>query len=487
MRVVILGGGSAGWMAAASLHQRLNGGRRGPVEITVITSPDTPRIGVGEATIPTIRTFLANLGIPEAELLRACNGTIKHAIRFDDWSGPGTSYWHPFHRFTDPSMRGAAARWMNSAQRVPFAEAVSAQIPLIDTPRAPRGPGGADYTGAVPYAYHLDAEAFADLLQARATGQGVRHVSAHVEHVVREQGRVSALHLCGGAVIEADLYVDCTGFAGMLDPEGEWLDQSEHMICDRAVVMQVPHDLPVPPPFTRARALSAGWSWDIALRTRRGRGYVYASRHLSDDQAEAELRADEPADTAQISARQIRFRVGRKRAPWSGNVVSIGLAAGFLEPLESTGLYFADLATRFLLEFFPPAAEAVAAPQLAPGFNRAVTETHDQVLDFILLHYALAARRDTPFWRDASDHARLTPRLAELLALWELRPPSFADIQHPFSPFSHANYEFILMGNGWRPAAMGAPDPRAPAVGPHPGAARLVAGLPPLSEFMAAL
>jgi len=458
LHVLIVGGGSAGWITAATLDHRLNG--RGPrrVSISLVESPDTPRIGVGEATIPTMRDMLARFGIEESAFMRGCEASFKHAIRFDDWSAPGSSYLHPFHRDLSAGSRDAAARWLASDASTPFADLASSQGPLIAAKKGPRRLDAPDYVGEVPYAYHMDAEMFADMLARHCAARGVAHLSGHVEDVERgEDGLVAALRLRDGRVVAADLYVDCTGFRALLSPQAHapagWVDQSNHLLCDRAVTFRVPEDPErfTPAPFTRARALETGWCWDIGLTTRRGRGYVYSSAYASPQEAEAALRAEEGGAAEGLAARHIAFRVGRQVAPWTGNVVAVGLAAGFLEPLESTGIYLADYAARVLAEMFPPAPAASASDALARRYNQLMAEMHDDILDFITLHYALAGRRDTPFWRQASAPERCSERLRHLLAIWQLRPPSFADFSLRYPPFNHLNYEFILFGSRWRP------------------------------------
>ena len=486
MRVLIVGGGSAGWIAAATLHFRLNGGRPGPVAITLLESPQVPRIGVGEATIPTIRNMLASFGLREAEFMRGCEATIKHAIRFDDWTAPGSRYLHPFQRFFDAPAAGAVGRWLESDGALPFSDLVSAQGALIEARRAPRERAAGDYGGEIPYAYHMDAEMFAGHLATHCAARGVAHRQGHIVEVLREAktGHVRAVRIDDGAEIAADLFIDCTGFHAVLSdpqaPGSAWIDQSNRLLCDRAVAMRVPMAPGArPQPFTRARALGAGWCWDIGLRTRRGRGYVYSSAHCSDEEAEAALRADEGASAEGIDVRIVKFRVGRRRAPWTGNVVSIGLSSGFLEPLESTGLYFASLSAKLLCEMFPPRPDLAAAPPLARGFNDVVTAVHDEVLDFIQFHYTLSPRGE-PFWRDAAAPERRTDRLVHLLDLWEVRPPAFVDFREPCSPFNHINHEFILTGMGWRPAASAASG--SVRLVPHPETARLVARLPGLDD-----
>ena len=497
MRVLIVGGGSAGWIVANTLLSRLNGGGAGPLSITVLESPNTPRIGVGEATIPTVRNMIKGFGLSEADFMKSCDATHKHAIVFEDWQHKGSRYLHPFHRFSDSTTNTAVLRWLESDGTVPFSELVSAQDHLIATNRAPRPLNGPDFTGPVPYAYHMDAEMFADCLATHASNRGVKHVRAHVTSVERnsENGNVTALVCKDGQRIDADFYVDCTGFAAILSdsaqPDAEWVDQSDNLLCDRAVTMRVPREGAIsenpPPTFTRATALDAGWCWDISLRTRRGRGYVYSSAHVSDEVAARTLCQQEGVDEAKADPRTLRFRVGRRAGAWVGNTVSIGLSANFLEPLESTGLYFADFAARVLCEMFPPTPASVSAPPLARRYNQLVREVHDQVLDFILLHYSVAGRRDTAFWRDASNVARLTDSLRKNLELWDIRPPSFADFPGRYSPFNHSNYEFIMLGSGWRPSGHPVPPMGTGRVATHIGSVAISRSLPSVSDFLSRL
>lgn len=458
MRVIVVGGGSAGWITAATLQARLNGAGRGPLHITVVESPDTPPIGVGEATIPTFRTMLRRFGLSETAFLRTCNATFKHAIQFEDWSGPGSSYLHPFHRFQGPAVANAVAQWLSSDGVRPFSDLVSAQGEMIAQNLVPRQLDAPDYDGVVPYAYHLDADKFAHFLAQDLVSKGVIQKQAHVAKVHRgADGFVEKLELKEGPDLAADLYIDCTGQRAILSPPDDWVSYAGQLLCDRAVTMRVPEtdDDYAPATVTTARASEAGWMWDIGLQNRRGRGYVYSSNHCEPEQAEAALRQDEGAKSEGVEARHIAFKSGRRAHPWSGNVVAMGLAGGFLEPLESTGLYLADYAARVLVEMFPPVPDPTKMRPLATRFNQLMGEMFDELADFLTLHYAVAGRRDTPFWRDASDVARHSERLANLLEIWSLRPPSFADFSNRYTPFSHQSYEFILLGSGWRPAGVG--------------------------------
>ncbi|MEM1314786.1 MAG: tryptophan 7-halogenase [Pseudomonadota bacterium] len=448
--MLIVGGGSAGWLAAATLDAALNRDGRRAAAITVVESPTTPRIGVGEATIPTLRRTLRRLGLAEAEFLSAADATFKQAIVFADWSAPGSAFVHPFHTLPGDEAEQAGARYLRSDRAVPFADLVTPQPALAAAGRAPRAAETADYAGELPYAYHMDAEAFAEALAARAVARGVARRAAHVVAPERAPGQpLREVRTAEGERLRADLFVDATGFRRLLIGDHGFRDQSRHLICDAAVALRAPPRAGPTPPLTVARASAGGWTWDIPLRTRRGRGYVHASAHLSADDAEAELRRSEPQ--AGGEARRIAFEVGRLDAPWDADVAAVGLAAGFVEPLESTGLHLADLAAGLLAENAPLAGHN---PALARAYNDHMTAAHDEIVDFVNLHYAASPRRDTPFWRDAADPARRTDRVAHLLELWESRPPVASDFSSSLQVFNHRNWEFILHGLGWRPGAM---------------------------------
>jgi tryptophan halogenase len=472
-RVLIVGGGSAGWIAAAYLNAALNRDGEQRAHITLVESPDVPRIAVGEATIPNIRHILSVIGIDEIEFMRAVDGTFKQSIRYVDWvHNRGDYYHHPFSRFRPTPLDRSGRRWLVSDRSIPFMETVSAQPIICELGLAPRPLPQGSLSTPLNYAFHMNALKFADYLRDFSTQRGVMH---HLDHVTRidtaENGHLRAVETRGGLRLEADLFVDCTGFAGLLIEKTlgvGFVDCSQWLLCNRAIQMHVPYGHYYSgrvKPYTTATALSAGWVWDIPLQDRRSLGYVHSSAYIDEDAAAAELRAFEGEHASELPVRTVHFKVGHRSQPWTGNCVAIGLAGGFIEPLESTGLYLSDLASVMLAEHFPSGDDM---SPLAFRFNRIMLSRFYEILDFINMHYCLTQREDTEFWRTVRSPARVNDRLRAKLEFWRTKPPSHADFedqffldQTPTVPFgatdtrplidtaalwNHESYEAILYG-----------------------------------------
>jgi len=469
-RVLVVGGGSAGWTAAAYLNATLNVGERRFAEVSLVESPAVPRIGVGEATIPNINLTLAAIGIEPLDFMRAVDGTFKQSIRYVNWlEGGGDFYHHPFCRYGAGPGDDAGRRWLMSDRSVPFMETVSAQPAICEMGLSPRTLANDDGGLSLVHAYHMDALKFADYLRDFSTPRGVTH---YLDDVVgadmREDGNLAAVRTASGRRLDADLFVDCTGFAARLI-DGQlgvgFTDCSQWLLCDRALTMNVPYDHHYPGyvrPYTTATALSAGWVWDIPLQTRRSLGYVHSSAHLDAEAAERELRAFEGEHAAELPSRVVNFTVGRRAEQWAANCVAIGLSGGFIEPLESTGLYLSQVASEALAEYFPYGDDM--AP-LRLRFNRVLENRFYEILDFINMHYCLTRRSDTDFWREIRRPERINDRLRAKLAFWRLKPPSAYDFEDQFFPgqpdapgsdgrtpvdtgrlWNHHSYENILYG-----------------------------------------
>jgi tryptophan 7-halogenase len=437
-RILVVGGGSSGWLAAAYLDAALNrDGRR--VEITLVESPDVPRIGVGEATIPNILHILAVVGIDQIEFMKRVDGTFKQSIRYVDWlHGKGDYYHHPFSRYRPSPIDRSGRDWLMSDRSIPFTETVSAQPIICELGLAPRMLGAWDFGTPLTFAYHMNALKFADMLRDLATARGVRHVLDNVTDVEKAgDGAIVAVSTAGGERLQADLYVDCTGFAALLIGKAlgvDWVDCSQWLLCDRAVTLAVPYERHYPGhvrPYTTATALSNGWVWEIPLQDRRSLGYVHSSAFISEEAAEREIRSFEGAHAGDLDAHVVRFRVGHRTRPWVRNCVAVGLAGGFIEPLESTGLYLSSLAAVILTEHFPWHGDM---QPLAYRFNRIMVNRFYEILDFINMHYCLTRRTDTEFWREVRRPERINDRLRAKLEFWRIKPPSPSDFEDQFFP-----------------------------------------------------
>jgi tryptophan 7-halogenase len=482
--VVIVGGGTAGWLAACRIAAAARADAASPIAVTLVESPEVATIGVGEGTWPTMRGTLEKIGIGEADFLAACDASFKHGSRFIGWAtgADDEAYLHPFTPPIDGDARALVAAWQ--AEGGAFADAVSPQPRAARLGLAPRQRAMPDYAGALNYGYHLDAGKLAALLMRHATGRlGVRHVRDHVTEVERAaNGDVAAVRTREHGPIAGDLFLDCTGHAALLVGDIPFVDRGDVLFNDRALAVQVP----VAPDSaiaaqTDATAHAAGWIWDIGLPTRRGVGCVYSSAHMSDDAAAATLAAylgvaDVPA------ARRLTFRSGHRERFWRGNCLAMGLSAGFLEPLEASAIVTIELSLDALLDDWPT-RETIGL--VADRFNALFRYRWDRIVEFLKLHYVLS-RREEPYWRDHRDPASVPQHLADLLALWRNRPPTRADLPMVDEVFPAASYQYVLYGMGapvpaGSPIGLGTP-PSLAAIAERGRA--LAASLPPIRAYL---
>ncbi|WP_439510752.1 tryptophan halogenase family protein [Marinimicrobium koreense] len=408
-RIVIVGGGSAGWMSAAALANAT----QGQCEITLVESEAIGTVGVGEATIPPIRLFNRVLGLDEREFLRRTKGTFKLGIQFVDWAHQGHSYFHPFgphgRNFDTVSLHHHWLRARESGETsTPLHEHSMAWAAASRNRFAPPVQDPRNVLSTYDYAYHFDAGLYAAFLREYSEAKGVERREGTVTdvHLNSDSGFVESVQMASGERIEGDLFIDCSGFRALLIGEAMkvgYRDWSDWLPCDRAVtVASAPGELT---PYTRSTAHAAGWQWRIPLQHRTGNGYVYCSRHISRDEAAATLlkhldgeRLGEP--------RELAFTTGRREKFWEKNVVAVGLSSGFMEPLESTSLHLVQAAISRLLGFFPDRDFDSA---VIDEYNRITINEFERIRDFLILHYKLTERDDSPLWRECRDMPVPTP------------------------------------------------------------------------------
>ncbi|MEZ0495047.1 tryptophan halogenase family protein [Sphingomonas sp. IW22] len=450
-RVLVVGGGTAGWMTAAALGWAFAGRM---ADVTLVESEAIGTVGVGEATVPHIRYFNQRLGIDESEFVRETRATFKLGIEFRDWGRIGDSYIHPFGDFGhDIDGMPFHQHWLKLHRHgvAPPLEACSLPILAARADRfAPPASDPRSIRSTYSYAYQFDAGLYAAFLRRYAEARGVRRVEGKVVEVERGPAGVAAIRLDDGRRIEADLFVDCSGFRGLLI-EGAlaagYEDWTDWLPCDAA--WAVPCDAAPGPraPYTRATARDAGWQWRIPLQHRVGNGYVFSTRFAEPDVARAALLANLEGDP-RAEPKLLRFKAGRRRRQWADNVVAIGLSSGFLEPLESTSIHLIQLGITKLIELFP--ANGRADPVVRAEFDRAMSLEYERVRDFLVLHYCATERDDTPFWRYVRT-MKLPDTLVDWLAAFRARGvvPSYRE-----GMFLPASWLAVLFGQRVVPSAV---------------------------------
>jgi flavin-dependent dehydrogenase len=403
-RIVIVGGGTAGWMTAAPLAQRLARHPARPCEVILVESPDIGTIGVGEATLPTIRFYNRALGLDGADFVRKTKASFKLGIEFKDWGHVGNRFFHGFGDF-GPPLAGSAAHmhWLRLAQEfdnMPLLENWSMSALMARHGKfAPPNEDTPGVTDAYSYGFHFDAGLYASYLRDYAMARGARRIEGTIVEAEQhpESGFVTAVKLRDGRRVEGDLFVDCSGFRGLLIEgtlQAGYEDWSEYLPCNSALAVPC-ESVAELTPYTRSTAKEAGWIWRIPLQHRTGNGHVYSDAFTSDERARRIL-LDSLDGKPLDEPRQLRFVTGRRRKSWVKNVVAVGLSAGFVEPLESTSINLIETAVGKLIELFP---DRDCRPELADEFNRVMGSRYESVRDFIVLHYKLTSRDDSAFWR----------------------------------------------------------------------------------------
>ena len=445
-KVVIVGGGTAGWMAAAAFSKVL-----GPagIRIELVESEEIGTVGVGEATIPQLLHFNALLELDENEFVRATQGTYKLGIEFVDWHRLGHRYIHPFGSYGIPMLgvdfqhfwlKGRLLGETTSLDAYSIAAVAARQSrflrPLPEQTRSP--------LSKISYAFQFDASLYARYLRHWAEARGVIRTEGRIAavdlHAQREL--VKAVKLSDGRTVEADLFIDCSGFRGLLIEQtlhSGYEDWTRWLPCDRAVAVPCAR-IEDPAPYTRSTARAAGWQWRIPLQHRTGNGYVYSSRHISDDEAAATLLRNLDGEPL-AEPRLLRFTGGHRRRPWIGNVVSMGLASGFLEPLESTSIHMVQSAIARLMTLFPSARFEQAE---IDEYNRQTIQEYIHVRDFLVLHYRATERSDSPFWNEC----RMLPPPPGLARKLDLFRTNGRIVRDKDELFTETSWLAVMVGQG---------------------------------------
>ena len=458
-KIVIVGGGTAGWMAAAALSARLERS----IEIALIESDEIGTVGVGEATIPHLKTFNAMLGIDEDEVLAFSQGTFKVGIEFVDWGQIGERYFHPFGMHGQ-DLRGVHFHqlYLSEARRRPLPDirewsmsGAAAELGRFGRP----GPDSRLPLSQLSYAFHFDASLYARFLRQLAETNGITRVEGKIVDAAMEpeSGNITRVTLADGTTIDGDLFIDCSGFRGLLIEEKlktGYDDWSRWLICDRAVAVQSRLAGP-PDPFTRSIARASGWQWRIPLQHRMGNGLVYSSAYMERADAEEALLSNLESEPSN-QPRHLSFTAGRRRLAWNANVVTLGLSSGFIEPLESTSIHLVQSGISKLLALFP---DKRFNPVERAEYNRQMHDVYEDIRDFIILHYKATRRSDSAFW----DYCRtmdVPDSLATKLELWRTKGRLFRDGHELFGTES---WVAILLGQGIVPEEI---EPAAAAIDP---------------------
>jgi len=447
-RIVIVGGGTAGWMAAALLAKALGAG----VAIRLVESAEIGTVGVGEATIPQIRHINRFLGLDEDDMLRAVHGTYKLGVQLNGFGRLGDSYLHafgdlglplgltPFHHYwlRSRSRADAPDLWAYSLNAAAAAE--NRFAPLESVPNSP--------IGGIRYAYHFDASRYAQYLREHIAPGAVQRIEGKVVDVRLRAGDgfIESLQLDNGEIVEGDFFIDCSGFRGLLI-EGALntgYENWQHWLpCDRALAVASAPGGPMRP-YTQASARTAGWQWRIPLRHRVGNGHVYCSRFISDDEAAAQLLANLETE-ALGDPRPLRFVTGMRALAWNRNCLALGLAAGFMEPLESTSIHLVQSGINRLLAMFP---DRHCEQQLVDEYNRQTRFEYERVRDFLILHYKATERTDTPFWQQCGA-MDIPPALTRRIELFRCTGMIFREADELFT---ETGWVQVLLGQRIEPA-----------------------------------
>lgn len=460
-KIVIVGGGSAGWITAGSIAAEHCVDSASEIQITLIESPEVNSIGVGEGTWPSMRNTLEKIGLNETEFIQQCDVSFKQGSKFVGWTtGSHDDYY--YHPFMTPNGYGHVdlhAAWQANHAQQSFADTVNIQSHVCQAGLAPKQAATPNYAAVTNYGYHLDAKKFATLLQKHCTkALNVQHIVDHMDGIISaDNGDISAINTKEHGNIDGDLFIDCTGSAALLLGKHykiNFINKKHILFNDSALAVQVPYptkDAPINS-TTLSTAQNAGWIWDIGLQTRRGVGYTYSSGHTTDSEAEKKLKqylanSIGEAQAALLVPRKITFEPGHREKFWHKNCVAVGMSAGFLEPLEASALAMIELASAMITDELPVTRDHMDI--IANRFNNRFTYRWERIIDFLKLHYILSKREDSHYWRDNQHPESISEHLQTLIKLWQYQPPSRYDFIQNEEVFPSASYQYVLYGMGF--------------------------------------
>ncbi|WP_462174075.1 tryptophan halogenase family protein [Pseudoalteromonas xiamenensis] len=461
-KILIVGGGTAGWLTAAKLARTLSANSPEGVQVTLVESSDIPTIGVGEGTWPTMRKTLASIGIDEATFLNRTDASFKQGTKFVNWHQPpidgvNQHYYHAFTSILDSAELNLTPYWYKYSEGQSYADTISVQPALSEAGLSPKLITNRPYEGLQNYAYHLDAGKLVELLKEHAQQQlGVKHLIANVVQVHSDETGIASVDTDNAGRLIADLYIDCTGFEALLIGKSlgvKFCSIKDQLLVDQAIAIQVPYESAEQDiaSATISTAQSAGWIWDIGLQSRRGTGHVFCSDYMSSDEAESILRTYIGDEKGKLNAKHIKMNCGYREKFWHKNCVAVGLSAAFVEPLEASAIFLIEASGNMIAELFPRNDRQMN--RSAEKYNQSFHFRWQRTIDFIKMHYVLSKRQE-PFWQANKLPKSIPQSLRLMLEDWHDRPVSKYDFEHVFEPFPQDSYQYVLNGMGFEVDAL---------------------------------
>ena len=441
---IVVGGGTAGWLSACYIKSIL----REEINVSIVDPDNKGTIGVGESTLPTIHRTLEALNIPFQTFIRETNGTIKQGITFKNWLKNNETFYHPYDLPKSTQLNSSFDSWRSTGFADSFANFASTQPHAIINNKSPfRLKQDGSLHQEFLYSLHIDSSEVTRFLKDQSKKIRVKQIKSKVKKVIRRKEIVNSILLEDGSSLFADLYIDCSGFKRILNDETNHYEEFSFLPCDMAIATSASHAKPSISPTTTAIAHSAGWLWDIPLFTRRGVGCVFSQAHMSLDKAHSTMMQYFGVNLNEDNFKLIPFKAGNLAQPWHGNVVNIGLSSGFIEPLESTGIYFIEEALALLTSIFPRSGDAWARKK----FNKEMRDRYQECADFVYLHYLLSDRSDSKFWSEFKNPSNIPQHIKDLLEFWDGTPPSGSHFTNGRQIFGLPAHEYILYGMNFTP------------------------------------